>query len=172
MKAKKIKNTTPPSPSYIGGGVSQDEGGIDQVRILTDNWKRALADYQNLVKRVEADKREFIKFAQMSLVSKLLPSLDILEMSANHSEDLGVKMAVKQFQDVLADEGLVEIMPRVGEIFDHTIHDCSEVIPGEPNNTIAEIVTKGYKIGDLVIRPAKVKVFKKDFHPEPVEGLD
>lgn len=132
----------------------------DQIQILTDNWKRALADYQNLVKRVESDKREFVKFAQMSLISKLLPSLDILEMSALHSEDPGVKMAVKQFQDVLTDDGLEEIIPKAGEIFDHTIHDCSEVIPGEPDNTIAEIVTKGYKIGGSVIRPAKVKVFK------------
>lgn len=132
----------------------------EELIILDQNWKRALADYQNLVKRVEVDKREFIKFVQINLISKLLPSLDILEMSANHSKDPGVKMAVQQFQDVLADEGLVEIMPKVGEIFDHTVHDCLEVVPGDPDNTIAEIVTKGYKIGESVIRPAKVKVFK------------
>lgn len=132
-----------------------------QIDTLTNDWKRALADYQNLVKRVEADKREIVKFANLNLISKLLPTLDVLELAATHSKDSGVVMAVKQFQDVLADEGLQIIEPKTGDVFDHNIHDCLETLKGDLDNAIAEVVYKGYKIEDVVLRPAKVKVWQK-----------
>lgn len=132
----------------------------DEIQTLTDNWKRALADYQNLSKRVENDKKEIMRFVSTSIISKLIPTLDILEMAATHSQDVGVKMAVNQFQNVLKDEGLQEITPQINDEFDPTFHEAIEVIPGEVDNGIAEILAKGYKIGDYVIRPAKVKVFK------------
>lgn len=133
----------------------------NQVQILENDWKRALADYQNLVKRFENEKHEVVRFANLNLISKLLPSLDILEMSALHSKDPGVKMAVKQFQDILISEQLEAIIPNTGDVFDPSIHDCLETVNGEAENTLAEIVAKGYKIGDVILRPAKVKVFKK-----------
>lgn len=132
-----------------------------QIDTLTNDWKRALADYQNLVKRVESDKREIVKFASLNLVTRLLPTLDILELAAIHSKDSGVIMAVKQFQDVLTDEGLQMIEPKVGDIFDHNIHDCLETVKGDLDNTIAEVVYKGYKMDDVILRPAKVKVCQK-----------
>ena len=135
---------------------------ITKLKTLEENWKRALADYQNLVKRIDTDKKDFVKFATANIISKFLPSLDILELSATHSQDQGVQMAVKQFQDVLFAEGLQEISPKVGDTFDHEIHECVETLPGQPDNTIAEIITKGYKINDYVIRPAKIKAYVKD----------
>jgi len=135
---------------------------VTKLKTFEENWKRALADYQNLVKRIDTDKKDFVKFATANIISKLLPSLDILELSATHSQDRGVQMAVKQFQDVLFAEGLQEISPKVGDTFDHEIHECVETLPGEPDNTIAEIITKGYKINDYVIRPAKIKAYVKD----------
>ncbi len=133
----------------------------DQVKILDENWKRALADYQNLAKRIEADKRDFVKFATANIIAKLVPTLDILELAAKHSNDPGVQMAVKQISEVLAAEGMQEIVPAPQTKFDHNLHECSEVVPGEPEDTVAELVTKGYKIDSFVIKPAKVKVFKK-----------
>lgn len=132
-----------------------------QIKTLDENWKRALADYQNLSKRIESDKRDFVKFATANIISKLVPTLDILELAAKHSADPGVQMAVKQFNEVLATEGLQEISPNLGSSFDHNLHECTEVVAGEPQDTIAELVTKGYKIDSFVIKPAKVKVFKK-----------
>ena len=135
---------------------------VTKQKTFEENWKRALADYQNLVKRIDTDKKDFVKFATANIISKFLPSLDILELSATHSQDQGVQMAVKQFQDVLFAEGLQEISPKVGDTFDHEIHECFETLPGQPDNTIAEIITKGYKINDYVIRPAKIKAYVKD----------
>lgn len=131
-----------------------------KIKQLEEDWKRALADYQNLVKRVETEKKDFVKFANKGLIIKLLPTLDILEMAAKHSQDQGVAMALAQFKQVLNEEGLYEIAPGVGEAFDPVYHECIENIPGEAKNTIAELLNKGYKMNDdFVIKPARVKVY-------------
>ncbi|KKU03106.1 MAG: Protein GrpE [Candidatus Amesbacteria bacterium GW2011_GWB1_47_26] len=169
MKTKKSPNITPHPPLTasdasprldLRGGGPQAEG--DTVKTLTENWKRALADYHNLVKRVDADKKDFVTYATANIMAKLLPTLDVLELAAIHSQDQGVQMAVKQFRDVLTAEGLQEISPKIGDSYNHEIHECLETLPGEPDNTIAEIVTKGYKINNYVIRPAKIKAYVKD----------
>jgi len=153
MKAK--KQNTPPA-------IADDSSKLqEEIKTLNENWKRALADYQNLVKRMENDKKELMRFVSTSIISKLIPTLDILEMAATHSQDAGVKMAVGQFQQVLKDEGLQEIVPQIGQEFNAYNHEAIEVFPGDKDNTIADVVLKGYKIGDYVIRPAKVKVFKR-----------
>jgi molecular chaperone GrpE len=134
-----------------------------KTRILEENWKRALADYQNLLRRVEADKTQFAKFANANLIARLLPSLDVIEMAASHSQDLGVQMAAKQFDQALKDEGLAVINPSLGDSFDPREHDCTETVSPQPSavtDTIAEVVLKGYRLGELVLRPARVKVFK------------
>ena len=79
-------------------------------------------------------------------------------MATQHTNDQGVALAVKQFQQTLSAEGLQEISPAIGTPFDHTLHECVETLPGEPKDTIAELVLKGYKIDAFIIRPAKVKV--------------
>lgn len=132
----------------------------DEITALDQNWKRALADYQNLVKRVEGEKSEIMKLASLNIVNKLVPTLDILELAAAHTSDPGVTMAVGQFHQVLADEGLQEIVPAVGDKFDPQLHECTETLAGEPVETIAEVVRKGYKINGFTLRPARVKVYK------------
>ncbi len=135
-----------------------------QIKILESNWKRALADYQNLLRRVEHDKQQITKLSNANLIARLLPCLDIIEMAAIHSKDIGVEMAAKQFSVALAEEGLQLISPAVGDLFDLSHHECTETIEALPDNdpdTISELVLKGYKLGDFVLRPAKVKVFKK-----------
>lgn len=174
MKSKKSNinpaiNSIQAPPLKVRGG----EGGVieneqvlklqQEMQDLDSNWKRALADYQNLVRRVESDKKDFVKYATANLISKFLPSLDILELAATHSKDTGVQMAVKQFQDVLQSEGLEIIAPAVGDSYNHLVHECIENLPSEAlaqEGTIAETLSKGYKINDFIIRPARVKVYK------------
>lgn len=135
----------------------------NQIKTLDENWKRALADYQNLLRRVEHDKKEFTKLSNANLVARLLPSLDIIEMAAGHTQDIGVQMAAKQFHEALREEGLEIIAPPPGTLFDPGQHECGdtvEITGGQAANTIAELVLKGYKIGDYILRPARVKVYK------------
>ena len=137
----------------------------NRIKELDENWKRSLADYQNLLKRTESDKKDFVRFATATILTKLIPALDLLEMAASHSTDQGLHMAVKNFQDVLRSERLQEVVPQLGDPFDAAAHECTETVALPPDesvkeNTIAELVLKGYKIDAFIIRPAKVKVYK------------
>jgi molecular chaperone GrpE len=130
----------------------------DQAKSLTEKWKRALADYQNLEKRVEKEKQEFVKYSTASLIDKLLEVLDDLERAEKHLQDKGLSLALEQFRSILEAEGVEEIEALDKEFNPETM-DCSEMVAGEKNKVI-EVIQKGYYLNDKVLRPAKVKVGK------------
>ena len=143
--------------------MSKTKSTSSQINQLTENWKRALADYQNLLRRVETEKKLFASVANANLIARLLPSLDVLELAASHNQDVGITLAVQKFKEALFQEGLTVIEPQIGDTFEPSFHDCTETLdppPGTEQNGVAELVLKGYKLGDLILRPAKVKVFK------------
>lgn len=127
-----------------------------QINQLTDKWKRVLADYQNLEKRVGQEKKEFVKFSNAALIDKLLGVLDSLEKAEAHLKDKGLNMAVDQFRAVLKTEEVEEIKA-LDKKFDPTLMDCVEVVKGKENMVI-EVLEKGYFLNNKVLRPAKVKV--------------
>jgi molecular chaperone GrpE len=126
-----------------------------QVNEFEEKYLRALADYQNLEKRIEREKDLLIKIASSVLVIKLLPVLDNLERAQAHLEDPGLDHVIRQFKDALATEGVSEV-PTDGD-FDPTLHEAITHGDG-PEGKILEILEKGYKLGDRVLRPAKVKI--------------
>ncbi|HET7713325.1 MAG TPA: nucleotide exchange factor GrpE [Patescibacteria group bacterium] len=123
---------------------------------LEEKYLRALADYQNLEKRVEREKDNFVKFANTVLILKMLPILDNLERAGAHLKDQGIDLVIKQFKEALSSEGVTEIRP-AGSDFDPELHEAVEKVSGEEDKVI-DIVQSGYKMGDKVIRPAKVTV--------------
>jgi len=132
---------------------------------LKNQLARALADYDNLRKRTEAEKSVWLIFAKQELLIKLLPVLDTLETAQKHLKDEGLAMAVSQFQNILKEEGIVEIE---GGKFDAKVHEAVETLAGGEKGKVAETLSKGYKFkdphkggaGGLVIRHARVKVWK------------
>lgn len=132
-----------------------------KLKNVTENWKRAAADYSNLEKRVLKEKETVVKFANAELIKKILPILDSLKEAAEQSKDAGYSLILKQLKDVLKDEGVVEIKTE-GEKFDPQEHEAVEVVKGSEEGKIVEIIRTGYKIEDRVIRPAQVKVAKKE----------
>ncbi|MBU0618943.1 nucleotide exchange factor GrpE [Patescibacteria group bacterium] len=127
-----------------------------QLNELETKWKRALADYQNLEKRVVKDRVSFVQFANAALIDKLLAVLDGLEQAANHLKDQGLNLMVEQFKAVLAIEEVKEIKV-LNQMFDPQTMDCVELVAG-PANKVISVSQKGYWLKDKVIRPAKVKV--------------
>ena len=137
---------------------------------LENQLKRALADYQNLEKRIVEGRVQLSSWASANLVTKILPILDHLEKviklggpvmsEEDKSKDWfkGVELAVQQLQGVLADEGLEEIVAD-GQ-FDPALHEAVDTKDGD-DNIILEIIEKGYTLGGKVIKPAKVIVGKK-----------
>ena len=124
-------------------------------------YKRALADYHNLLKQTTRDKEEFLKYAVSDFLQDILPVYDHLKMSlAGLSEEensnawvQGVKHVLKQFKDILEARGIEEIKT-VGENFDHNTMDA---IDGS-GEKVKQEVRPGYKLNGKVIRPAKVIV--------------
>jgi molecular chaperone GrpE len=117
---------------------------------------RALADYQNLVKRTQVEKAEWIKFANTNLLIKLITIADNLEKAANHLDDPGLNMIKDEMQKLLAEFEVAKIEAE-GQEFDPACMDCVDKAEGE-EEIVLKVSQSGYKMADKVLRPAKVIV--------------
>ena len=104
------------------------------------------------------------EYAKAEVIKKLLPILDNIDRAKTASTDTpeylkGIEMIVKQFE-ALAENLSLEEIAEEGDAFDPTLHDAVMHIEDENlnENVIAEVLQKGYKLGDTVVRPAMVKV--------------
>lgn len=133
---------------------------IDQIAQLKNQLARTLADYDNLVKRVQREREELSKVASLGILIKLLPVLDNLESAQEHLKDQGLAISIGEFKKVLDEEELEEVKPQKGDMFDENLHEATEIVQGGDKGTIAELILTGWKFKDgQVIRVAKVKVF-------------
>lgn len=128
----------------------------DKIADLENKWKRALADYDNLQKRIEKEKEDFLKFSNAQLLAKMLNVLDDLELSERHLKDPGLILICNRFREILKEEKVEEIEV-LGRNFDPELMDAVETVDG-PKNKVIGVVLKGYKLYGKVLRPAKVKV--------------
>lgn len=127
-----------------------------KIKELEENYRRALADYQNQERRFKDRESQVIKFASASLIEKLLLNIDSLELAQKHLHDDGLAMVIKQLFETLKTEGL-QLIESDNKPFDPLIMDCVDIVPGK-KDFVVETVTKGYYLFDKVLRPAKVKV--------------
>lgn len=127
---------------------------------LKEKYLRALADYQNLEKQTQSWREDFVKFANESLILDLLEILDDLEKAQEHLKDGGLKIIIDKLQAILKNNGLEEINLE-NAVFDPNLCEAVETLPGEEDNKIAEVISKGYKLNGKVIRVSKVKVWQK-----------
>jgi len=146
MDKSKVKNQKPK--------VEENEKSIE-LENLENLLKRALADYQNLEKRGNEEKSEWIKMANRDLLFKLLPVFDTLNLAQKHIQDEGLILSIKQFEDVLKSVGVEKINTQ-DQAFDPSTMEVVEKI-GEGEKVIEEI-RAGFKLFDKVLRPALVKV--------------
>ena len=129
-----------------------------------DRLLRVRADFENFRKRIERERAEFRHYATAALVERLLPVLDNLERAlaaaSEHDEaslEDGVRLVHRALRDVLGREGLVEI--DTDGAFDPHVHEALLTQPSdEPEGTVLEVIEKGYRVGDRVLRPARVVV--------------
>jgi molecular chaperone GrpE len=127
--------------------------------------RRTQADFENYRKRVAKDVAAAGERAKIGLVRDVLPVVDNLERalaSADHPDDslaAGVRLVLSELQGVLAREGVVALEP-VGEPFDPTVHEAlsTREQDGAERGVVLDVVEKGYRMSDTVIRPARVVV--------------
>lgn len=142
---------------------------LEQEKDATDNQMlRLQADFDNFRKRTRAEKDEWRAMIVSGFCADLLPVLDnfrwaVMAMEKDEAAKphlAGVQMILKQLLDVLAAKG-VEPIKTVGETFDPKFHDAMgqvEVTDESQAGKVLEEIMAGYKIGDKVIRVARVKV--------------
>ena len=142
------------------------EEGVDELEQVTrerdeylDALQRLKAEFDNYRKRVARDQQELAARAHERLVKELVPVLDDLERAIAHEGDIdeGVRLIHRQLSDSLAKEGLTEIETN-GKFDPHT----QEALLAQPSEaeegTVIQVLQKGYKLGDLVLRPARVVI--------------
>ncbi len=142
------------------------KGKGEAEKYLTE-LKYLKAEFENYKRRAEKDKREFADYLLEGFIMNLLPIMDNLEVAIGHAKEneyseglvKGVEMTVKQFKEVLENEGLEEIKAE-GELFDPFRHEVvsQEVNENHPENTVIEVIRKGYVFREKVMRPAGVKI--------------
>jgi molecular chaperone GrpE len=136
-----------------------------------DGWQRARADYANLQKTTEEDKKRFKQVFAEKFVEDLLPVVDSFSMAMANKEAwekveptwrTGVEYIYGQLMNALSEHSL-EVFGKVGETFAPTLHEAvSETETEDPNldHTIASVLQQGYKLGDNILRAARVNVYK------------
>lgn len=133
-----------------------------------DQLKRALADYRNLERRVEEERKLLTYLTASVVIAKVLPILDDLENAQKHLNDQGLSMVIAKFKDILVAEGISEIAAE-GATFDPNLHEATEVVGGQKDNIVVKVVRKGYKMNDKVLRPAQVVVERQKIDQQAQE---
>ena len=129
-----------------------------------NDLKRVAADFDNYRKRAARDQENLVARAHERLVKELLPVLDdlerALEAAAEHEEaklEEGVRLVHRELWAVLSREGLLQI--DADGRFDPYVHEALLSQPSDAEEgTVIEVIQKGYRLGDRVLRPARVVV--------------
>lgn len=157
-----------PEPSPFSKLRSQVDVLMSERASLYDKLLRRQAEFENYRKRVERERAELYQHGREDVLLQFLPVVDnferalsSLEESEGDAEALrrGVELIHKQFSDALTKLGL-ETVEAVGHTFDPHVHEAvtTEATDKHKENTVIEEFQRGYKIGDRLLRPAKVKV--------------
>ena len=144
------------------GAVSTD---ADKAAEYLELAQRTQADFENFRKRAVKDMAAAGARAKAGLIRELLPVVDNLERAlgaVEQSDDgvgQGLKLVYAELQGVLSRNGVAAMEPN-GEQFDPNVHEAISTRPAEDAEagTVVDVVEKGYKLDETVIRPARVVV--------------
>ncbi len=140
------------------------QGDLDRFRDLA---LRSQADFDNYKKRAAREKEDAIKFANSSLLERLITIIDNFELGLSAARGEGEKspiysgmsMVLKQLTDFLADNGLQPIAAE-GQKFDPNLHEAiaHEASTKVPEGTVIRQARRGYRLKDRLLRPSSVVV--------------
>ncbi len=148
-----------------------------------ESWERLLrttADFENFKKRAAREKQDAVKYANESLMQKLVPVLDTFDMAlaATQNDDrpagmqslvTGVAMVRQQLRNALAEAGLEDV-DALGKMFDPNLHEAisQQETAEAPEGQVVQQLRKGFKLRERLLRPASVVVAKNPTsEPEP-----
>ncbi len=135
-----------------------DDQAAVRIEELENQLKRAVADYRNLEKRLEDEKKDFVKYANRELLLRLIPAFDTLFLAEKYVADEGIKLTIKHLKESLREVG-VDMIDAVGKDFDPEFMEVVVTDAGE-ENVVLEELRPGYTINGKLVRPVQVKVGK------------
>lgn len=160
---EKIKQAQEASEKREEENAEEDFGPDNEIENLKSELekmnelaKRTMADFQNFKRRQEEEQARIMDMANLALLKRLLPILDNFDRAKDEWSE-GIGMCVSQFRKTMEDAGVEEIKIDAETNFDPELHEALAHGNG-PKDKVVEVLDKGYKIGNRVIRHAKVKV--------------
>ena len=162
-ESEKVKETAPKKEKK-----SKKDSEIEKLKAeleqKNDVLLRTAAEFDNYKKGTEREKSGVAEYARAGIIKQLLPILDNIDRAAGADRESpdyikGIELIVKQLEGLSEKLGIEEIAKQ-GETFDPNLHEAVMHIEDENlgENVIAEVLQKGYKTGDTIIRHAMVKV--------------
>ena len=170
------------------------EEELKKVQAESDEWKNkyymAFADMANLRKQNEKSYAEALKYRAMGFVEKLIMPMDSFHIALTMGNPtpevrnylIGFEYIYRQLTNVLDEEGVKEIDPKLGSDFDvNTMHAVEAVETEGPANKVVKVMAKGYQLKDRMVRSAMVVVSKakavppeepKKEEPKPAETTE
>lgn len=159
-----------------------DSSGVSEVEVesseldnakaelseMEDKFLRARAEIANMSSRFKNEREQLVRYRSQDLAKKLLPAIDNLERALAIQVDdeqgtslkKGIMMVLEGMQVAFKEEGIEEI-PATGVPFDPNLHQAVQTVPATdevPSDTIVDVLQKGYKLQDRVLRPSMVVV--------------
>ncbi len=154
----------PPPEAAAPDAASSVDALLAELERVRQAHLRAVADYQNLRRRSEDERREYARYTLTAVILNYLPVLDDLDRAlesvdldiAEHRWVEGVRMVERKFRGVLEASG-VQSIAADGQPFDPAVHEAVSYAPG-PEGQVVAVVQAGYTVDGRVIRPAGVIV--------------
>ena len=153
------------SGAGAGSAASASQDLAAELAAWKDKALRARADYDNLQRRVTRDAQAERDRAKARVLEHFIPLNELAQMAAHQAAahpgpvSEGVQLMAREFQRLLEREGVVAV-GAVGDAFDHGLHEAvaQEAVEGVAPGRIARVIAPGYRLGDKVLRYAKVAI--------------
>ena len=165
MKKEKKKDENVQEVAEETTQPSKEELLEKELAEKNDQFMRVCAEYDNFRKRSQKEKQDIYSSSKADVIKDLLPILDNIDRAQDNKEasfedyKKGIDLIFAQFAQLLEKTG-VESFGERGDEFDPNIHNAVMTVEDAElgENTVAQVFTKGYKLGDRIIREAVVKV--------------
>lgn len=154
--------------SELEDELTEEEKLREELGKEKDKFLRLFAEFENFKKRTSKERMELFKTAGQDVIVSMLPVLDdferaLSEISKSDDKELfkGVELINNKFRDALRNKGLEQVEVGAGDVFDAELHEAVTQIPAPDDKMkgkIIDVIEKGFKLGDRIIRHPKVVV--------------
>ena len=148
--------------------ISHEEKLTAELAAEKDKFLRLFAEFENYKRRTSKERMELFKTAGQEVIVSLLPVMDdfdraMRELAKSDDKEMfkGVELISNKFRETLKNKGLEEVDVKQGDKFDAELHDAVTQIPAPSKKLkgkIVDVIEKGFKLGDKIIRHPKVVV--------------